>query len=80
MPIRKLDLVNRARALLHRPEKLAAPRPGKWQTFEDVGGQFRYRFKAGNGEIMMVSSESHTRRFDATRAMRKAIVLIKASP
>lgn len=36
------------------------------EIFEDVSGEFRYRLKGGNGEVM-ATSEGYTTRTDAER-------------
>lgn len=33
---------------------------GKWELYTDKGGEYRFRLKAGNGEIIALSSESYT--------------------
>lgn len=33
---------------------------GKWELYTDKGGEYRFRLKAGNGEIIALSSEGYT--------------------
>ena len=33
---------------------------GKWELYTDKGGEYRFRLKAGNGEVIALSSESYT--------------------
>lgn len=33
---------------------------GKWELYTDKGGEFRFRLKAGNGEVIALSSEGYT--------------------
>ncbi|RZU13826.1 hypothetical protein EV645_4680 [Kribbella rubisoli] len=33
---------------------------GKFELYKDKSGEFRFRLKAGNGEIIATSSESYT--------------------
>ncbi|MEV7777520.1 DUF1508 domain-containing protein [Kitasatospora sp. NPDC088351] len=35
-----------------RPVEEVARMPGKFEVYEDAGGKFRFRLKAGNGEIV----------------------------
>lgn len=32
---------------------------GKWELYTDKGGEYRFRLKAGNGEIIALSSEGY---------------------
>ena len=32
---------------------------GKWELFTDKGGEYRFRLKAGNGEVIALSSEGY---------------------
>ena len=32
---------------------------GKWELYTDKGGEFRFRLKAGNGEVIALSSEGY---------------------
>jgi len=49
--------------------------PGKVEVFEDEKGDFRFRVKGGNGEII-VTSEGYTRKHDATRGFATLIDII----
>ncbi|TQL44977.1 hypothetical protein FB562_2386 [Homoserinimonas aerilata] len=33
---------------------------GKFELYTDKGGEFRFRLKAGNGEVIALSSEGYT--------------------
>jgi uncharacterized protein YegP (UPF0339 family) len=33
---------------------------GKFELYKDKSGEFRFRLKAGNGEVIATSSESYT--------------------
>ncbi|MBO9626174.1 MAG: DUF1508 domain-containing protein [Microbacterium sp.] len=33
---------------------------GKWELYTDKGGEYRFRLKAGNGEVIALSSEGYT--------------------
>ncbi|MGB3414763.1 MAG: DUF1508 domain-containing protein [Microbacteriaceae bacterium] len=33
---------------------------GKWELYTDKGGEYRFRLKAGNGEIIALSSEGYS--------------------
>lgn len=33
---------------------------GKWELYTDKAGEFRFRLKAGNGEVIALSSEGYT--------------------
>ena len=33
---------------------------GKFELYEDKSGEFRFRLKAGNGEVIATSSESYS--------------------
>lgn len=46
-------------------------REGKVEVYEALDG-WRWRLKAGNGQILADGAESYTRREDAERAVRKA--------
>lgn len=58
--------------IVHRAEKTAQPKPARFEVYGDAGGGFRWRLKAGNGEILAASSEAYTRRYDANRGLRAA--------
>jgi len=32
---------------------------GKWELYADKSGEFRFRLKAGNGEVIALSSEGY---------------------
>jgi len=32
---------------------------GKWELYTDKGGEYRFRLKAGNGEVIALSSEGY---------------------
>lgn len=32
----------------------------KWELYTDGGGEFRFRLKAGNGEVIALSSEGYS--------------------
>jgi uncharacterized protein YegP (UPF0339 family) len=38
---------------------------GKFELYEDKSGGFRFRLKAGNGEVIATSSESYTTKASA---------------
>ena len=42
----------------------------RFEVFEDVAGQFRWRLIAGNGEIV-ATSEAYTARWNASRSARR---------
>ena len=42
----------------------------KFQIYEDVAGQFRWRLIAGNGE-KVAASEAYTERYNALRSARR---------
>jgi len=50
--------------------KRKTDRKDRVSVYQDVGGEWRWRRKAPNGEIVAVSSESYTRRHDAEIAAR----------
>jgi uncharacterized protein YegP (UPF0339 family) len=33
---------------------------GKFELYKDKGGEFRFRLKAGNGEVIALASEGYT--------------------
>lgn len=33
---------------------------GKWELYTDKGGEYRFRLKAGNGEVIALSSEGYS--------------------
>jgi uncharacterized protein YegP (UPF0339 family) len=38
---------------------------GKFELYKDKSGEFRFRLKAGNGEVIATSSESYTSKASA---------------
>lgn len=48
---------------------------GKYELYKDAKGEYRWRFKASNGNIIAVSSESYHKKSDC----RHGIDLVKAS-
>ncbi|MFI5692156.1 YegP family protein [Kribbella sp. NPDC051586] len=38
---------------------------GKFELYKDKSGEFRFRLKAGNGEVIATSSESYTTKASA---------------
>ncbi len=47
-------------------------RPDKIEIFKDVRGEWRWRRRAGNGQIIETSGEGYTRKWSARRAVRRA--------
>jgi uncharacterized protein YegP (UPF0339 family) len=41
---------------------------GRWEVFKDEDGQWRFRFKAGNNQVML-ASEGYHNRHDAYHAV-----------
>lgn len=50
----------------------APTRRGRFETFQDSAGEWRWRLIAGNGLIVADSSEGYTRRADARNAGNRA--------
>lgn len=46
-------------------------RLGRFETYRDAGGAWRWRLIAGNGAIVADSAESYTRRVDARQAAKR---------
>jgi uncharacterized protein YegP (UPF0339 family) len=42
---------------------------GKFELYKDKSGEFRFRLKAGNGEIIATSSESYKTKAAATNGI-----------
>lgn len=38
---------------------------GKWELYTDKGGEYRFRLKAGNGEVIALSSEGYSTKASA---------------
>lgn len=38
---------------------------GKWELYTDKSGEYRFRLKAGNGEIIALSSEGYSSKASA---------------
>ena len=51
---------------------MTAPRKHTLELYCDRSGRYRWRRKAGNGEIISDSGESYSRRRDAVHGMRIA--------
>lgn len=41
----------------------------KFVIYKDLKGEYRWRFKANNGEIIAVASEGYTQKVNATHAI-----------
>ena len=41
-------------------DEKGSPMAGKWELYTDKGGEYRFRLKAGNGEVIALSSEGYT--------------------
>lgn len=65
-------LVSRvARRLSFRGEKVPKSRPAKFEIYGDGSGEFRWRMKAGNGEIVANGTEGYASRWKAQRALSR---------
>lgn len=42
---------------------------GKWELYTDKGGEYRFRLKAGNGEVIAQSSEGYTSKASAVNGI-----------
>lgn len=38
---------------------------GKWELYQDKSGEYRFRLKAGNGEVIALSSEGYSSKSSA---------------
>ncbi len=38
---------------------------GKWELYTDKGGEFRFRLKASNGQVIALASEGYTTKASA---------------
>ena len=47
---------------------------GKFELYEDAGGKYRFRLKAGNGQIIAVGEA-----YESKDAARKGIASVKAN-
>ncbi len=54
-----LGLVALALLLMHKRRKVAYVKPSRFEIFKDVSGQYRFRLRAPNNEII-ISSEAYT--------------------
>lgn len=43
----------------------------EFHVFKDTSGEYRWRLKAPNGQIVATSGEGYTRKWSARRAVRK---------
>jgi uncharacterized protein YegP (UPF0339 family) len=41
----------------------------RWETYKDNAGEFRARFRAGNGEVVFVTSEGYQNEGDLEEAI-----------
>lgn len=55
-----------------------AQRLARFEVYEGRGGDFYWRFRARNGEIMADGAEGYTTRYGAKRAVRRLKDLIWA--
>ncbi len=44
----------------HPDEKAGILMAGKFELYTDKGGEYRFRLKAGNGEVIALSSEGYS--------------------
>ena len=65
-----------ARRLSFRGEKVARPRPARFEVYGDGAGEFRWRLKAGNGEIVANGTEGYASRWKANRALGRVKELV----
>lgn len=42
---------------------------GKFELYKDKGGEFRFRLKAGNGEVIATASEGYTTKAGALKGI-----------
>jgi uncharacterized protein YegP (UPF0339 family) len=73
VPPRESFVKRALRRLTPSGEKVARPRPGRYEIYRDVDGEYRWRLKAGNGEIVANSAgDGFASRWKAQRAVATA--------